>query len=86
MADHTLVGKVGRVTCTILPGHTGEVMIEVRGGSEAFSAVANPDVTLTTNTKVFVIEYYPPRTVLVSPLRETDEQMPLAYGPFSLDE
>jgi hypothetical protein len=33
--DHTVVGKIGRVTGVIGPGRTGEVMLHVRGGTEA---------------------------------------------------
>ena len=35
-----MVGKMGRVTGTIAPGRLGEVMVPVRGGSEAFHAYA----------------------------------------------
>lgn len=38
VADQTRIGKMGRVTGTISPGKLGEVMIAVRGGSEAFHA------------------------------------------------
>lgn len=68
MAEEPLVGKVGRVTGTVRPGAVGEVMIAVRGGSEAFHAYAadNGDV-LGRGTRVVVVEYYPPRTVVVTP-------------------
>jgi hypothetical protein len=63
-----MVGKVGRVTGTIGPGRLGEVMVPVRGGSEAFNAYsADPEDTLQPGTRVVVVEYYPPRTVVVSP-------------------
>jgi hypothetical protein len=62
-----LVGRVCRVTAAITPGHLGEVMIAVRGGSEAFHAYAGePDETIARGARVVVIEYYPPRTVVVS--------------------
>lgn len=35
-----MVGKLGRVTGAIAPGKTGEVLISVRGGTEAFLAHA----------------------------------------------
>ena len=64
-----MIGKVGRVTGTISPQGLGEVMVPVRGGSEAFSAYAT-DTTLTIErgTRIVVVEYYPPRTVVVTPM------------------
>ena len=67
MADHTMIGKMGRVTGTISSGKLGEVMVQVRGGSEAFHAyAADAADTLTTGTRIVVVEYYPPRTVVVT--------------------
>ncbi|HTJ77298.1 MAG TPA: hypothetical protein VL337_18210 [Acidimicrobiales bacterium] len=67
MPDHQMVGKVGRVTGTIGPGQVGEVMIPVRGGSEAFHAYASDaDETMATGSRIVVVEYYPPRTVVVA--------------------
>ena len=37
-ADSSVVGKVGRVTGRVAHGSVGEVMVGVRGGSEAFFA------------------------------------------------
>ena len=61
-----MIGKMGRVTGTIGPGKLGEVMIQIRGGSEAFHAYATDDDTLSTGTRIVVVDYYPPRTVVVS--------------------
>jgi hypothetical protein len=64
-----MIGKVGRVTGSIKPGHLGEVMIEVRGGSEAFNAYSSdPEETLNQGVRVVVVEYFAPRTVVVSPV------------------
>ena len=64
-----MVGKVGRVTGRIAPGLIGEVMVPVRGGTEAFHAyAASADETIKVGTRVVVIEYFPPRTVVVSPV------------------
>jgi len=69
VTDHAMVGKVGRVTGTIAPGRLGEVMVSVRGGSEAFHAyAADADSTVSTGTRVVVVEYFPPRTVVVTPM------------------
>ena len=69
LADQRVIGKVGRVTGTIGPDQVGEVMIAIRGGSEAFNAyAADTTDTISTGTRVVVIEYFPPRTVVVSPM------------------
>jgi hypothetical protein len=69
LADQQVIGKVGRVTGTIAPERVGEVMIPIRGGSEAFNAyAADTQDTISTGTRVVVVEYFPPRTVVVSPL------------------
>jgi membrane protein implicated in regulation of membrane protease activity len=69
VADHKMIGKVGRVTGTIAPGQVGEVMVSIRGGTEAFHAyAADTQDTISTGTRIVVVEYFPPRTVVVSPL------------------
>jgi membrane protein implicated in regulation of membrane protease activity len=69
LADQKVVGKVGRITGTIRPGEIGEVMIEVRGGSEAYHAYsADKGETLSVGDRVVVIEHFPPRTVVVTPM------------------
>ena len=70
MADQQVIGKVGRVTGTIEPGRVGEVMIPIRGGSEAFNAYSYVDgETIPTGTLVVVMEYHTPRTVYVARAR-----------------
>ena len=67
MPDHQMVGKVGRVTGAIGPGRVGEVMIPIRGGSEAFHAYASDaDESMAPGSRIVVVEYYPPRTVVVA--------------------
>jgi hypothetical protein len=62
-----MIGKVGRVTGTIAPGRLGEVMVQVRGGSEAFHAyAADNDETIQVGSRIVVVEYFPPRTVVVT--------------------
>ena len=69
LADQVMIGKVGRVTGTIAPGNLGEVMVPVRGGTEAFHAyAADEGDTIRTGTRVVVVEYFPPRTVVVTPM------------------
>lgn len=69
MVEQEMVGRVGRVTGRITPGHLGEVMIAVRGGSEAFNAYgSDPGQEIGKGTRIVVVEYFPPRTVVVSPV------------------
>jgi hypothetical protein len=69
MADHAMVGKVARVTGTISKGKLGEVMVPVRGGTEHFHAYGSEgDDVIERGTRVVVIEYFPPRTVVVTPM------------------
>jgi membrane protein implicated in regulation of membrane protease activity len=69
LASEEMVGRMGRVTGTIAPDRLGEVMIAIRGGSEAFHAYAADTAdTISPGTRVVVVEYFPPRTVVVTPL------------------
>ena len=64
-----MIGKQGRVTGRVAPGLVGEVMVEIRGGSEAFHAYAvTPDTEIPKGALVVVVEYQAPRTVYVEPL------------------
>jgi len=64
-----MIGKAGRVTGTIAPDRVGEVMVPVRGGTEHFHAyAANGDDTISRGTRVVVVEYLPPRSVIVTPM------------------
>jgi hypothetical protein len=63
-----VVGKLARVTADITPGHLGEVMIEVRQGTERFLArAADKDATIPKYTQVLVVGSLGGRTVEVSP-------------------
>ncbi len=62
-----MIAKVCRVTGAIEPGSIGEVMVPVRGGTEAFYAYSSdPSEEIPAGTRVVVIDYEPPRTVVVS--------------------
>ena len=62
-----MIGRQGRVTGKIGPGLTGEVMISIRGGAEAFYAhPVDPRDEIPVGAIVVVIEYHPPRTVYVA--------------------
>jgi hypothetical protein len=66
------IGARGRVTSTgaIRPGRTGEVMVAIRGGVEAFMARDVDGGAIAPYTEVVVIDYEPPRVVIVSALPE----------------
>jgi hypothetical protein len=67
VTDHQVAGKVARVTGTIGPGRLGEVMLSIRGGTEAFNAyAADGEDEIPNGARVVVVEYLPPRTVVVS--------------------
>jgi len=66
-SDDNVLAKVGRVTGRIEPGSIGEVMLPIRGGSEAFTAYGVDDAVIKVGTRVIVIDFEPPRTVRVQP-------------------
>lgn len=66
MADQELVGKVGRVTGRIGPDRIGEVMVPVRGGTEAYHAYSADDEEIAPGTRILVVDVLPPRTVVVT--------------------
>jgi hypothetical protein len=73
MSNHeSPVGSHGRVTSTggIAPGRTGEVMVAIRGGVEAFLARDADGGNIEPYTEVVVVDYQPPRLVLVTPLNQ----------------
>jgi hypothetical protein len=64
-----MIGRQGRVTGRIAPGLVGEVIVEIRGGSEAFHAYAMiPGTEIPKDALVVVVEYQAPRTVYVEQL------------------
>lgn len=63
-----IVGKLGRVTADITPGHLGEVLVEVRQGTERFLAQATDrGATIPKHTQVLVTGSLGGRTVEVTP-------------------
>jgi hypothetical protein len=66
------IGCIGRVTSSgaIRPGRTGEVMVSIRGGVEAFLARDADNGAIEPYEEIVVVDYEPPRTVLVTRLNE----------------
>ena len=63
-----VVGKLGRVTAAITPGHLGEVLIEVRQGSERFLArSSDASLSIPKHAQVIVVGSLGARTVEVEP-------------------
>nr|WP_035843003.1 hypothetical protein [Kitasatospora azatica] len=68
-ADQSPVGTIGRVTVSIPADGPGEVLVPVRGGSEAFAAWA--DQPIARHTLVMVVEHTSARSVVVVPFPES---------------
>ena len=66
-----LVGLIGRVTVAVREGHPGEVLLPVRGGTEAFAAWS--DEPIRKGLHVVVVECRSPRSVFVT--RFPDESL-----------
>ncbi len=63
-----VVGKLARVSADITPGHLGEIVVEVRQGTERFLATAaDKDAVIRKHTQVLVVGSLGGRTVEVSP-------------------
>ena len=77
-ANASPVGCYGRVTSAgaIRPGRLGEVMVAIRGGVEAFLAKDVDGGAIGPYEEVVVVEYEPPRTVLVTrmPVESSEPQ------------
>jgi hypothetical protein len=65
-ADESVLGKVGRVTVSIPADGPGEVLLAVRGGSEAFAAWS--DEPIRRHSRVVVVECISARSVFVTPI------------------
>ena len=65
--QESLIGKVGRVTVSIPAGGPGEVLVPVRGGTEAFAALS--DEPIARHRRVVIVEALSGRSVLVTPLQ-----------------
>jgi hypothetical protein len=71
-AHSSPLGCYGRITSTggIRAGKVGEVMVAIRGGVEAFLARDADDRSIEPYAEVAVVDYQPPRTVVVTPIYE----------------
>ena len=79
-ASRSPVGCMGRVTAAgaIRPGRLGEVMVAIRGGVEAFLARDVDGGSIEPYEEIVVVDYDPPRTVLVTRLYDQSPPAPAA--------
>ena len=77
-ASTSPIGCAGRVTAAgaIRPGRLGEVMVAIRGGVEAFLAKDADGGAIEPYEEIVVIDYEPPRTVVVTRLPSSTTQEP----------
>jgi hypothetical protein len=61
-----LIGLTGRISVPVPAGGAGEIIISVRGGSEAFTAYTVGDESLPRNARAAVVDKMGARTVLVT--------------------
>jgi hypothetical protein len=66
MSPDGLLGAIGRVTVPIPADGPGEVLLPVRGGTEAFAAWS--DEPVSKHSRVVVVECLSARSVFVSML------------------
>lgn len=65
-AEESLLGKIGRVTVSIPADGPGEVLLTVRGGTEAFAAWS--DEPIMRHRRVVVVDSMSARSVFVTPV------------------
>jgi hypothetical protein len=66
VTDDDLIGVVGRISVPVPTDGLGEIIVSIRGGSEAFTAYTQGDEALIKNAHAVVVEQTGPRTVLVT--------------------
>jgi hypothetical protein len=64
--QESLLGKVGRLTVSIPRNGPGEVLLPVRGGTEAFAAWS--DEPIPRHSRVVVVDTLSARSVFVTPV------------------
>jgi len=67
MSTRSLVGKTGRVTGRVAPNTVGEVIVSIRGGSEAYFAYPyDGQEEIQRGAQVLVVDAADPRTLYVT--------------------
>jgi membrane-bound ClpP family serine protease len=65
-SNHEIIGAVGVVTLPIREGKPGEVVLKIRGGTEAYAAWA--DEPIAKAVRVVVVDQTGAHSVQVTPL------------------
>lgn len=69
MAESSLIGKTGSITGKVAPGTTGEVVVNVRGGTEYyFARAADGREVIERGTQVLIVNAAPGRILYVTAL------------------
>ena len=71
--EERLKGRLGRVTVPIPAGKPGEVLVEIRGGTERYAAWC--DQPVAKHTPVVIVALRSARTVDVTPFPEGEDQV-----------
>jgi hypothetical protein len=67
-AQESLIGKVGRVTVSVPAKGPGEVLLAVRGGTEAYAAWS--DEPIARHSRIVVVDILSARSVFVTPIQQ----------------
>ncbi|MGH9064524.1 MAG: hypothetical protein ACRDZQ_02205 [Acidimicrobiales bacterium] len=65
--DEPLLGMVGQITVPVDADRPGEIVLFVRGGSEAFTAYSEGRQPIPKGTRCMVRDQSSPRSVVVAP-------------------
>ncbi len=69
MADRNLIGKTGSVTGKVAPGTTGEVVVQIRGGTEYyFARSVDGREVIERGSQVLIVNAAPGRILYVTAL------------------
>jgi hypothetical protein len=69
MAEPSLIGKTGSITGKVAPNITGEVVVNVRGGTEYyFARAADGHEVIERGTQVLIVNAAPGRILYVTAL------------------
>lgn len=63
----TLIGRIGYVSDVVPAGgaRRGEVMVD---GQAYYALPADNDTSIARGTRIVIVEHFPPRTVVVTPM------------------
>ncbi len=69
MAERSLIGKTGSITGKVAPHTTGEVIVEVRGGTEYyFARSVDGQEVIERGSQVLIVNAAPGRILYVTAL------------------